>query len=1785
MSRFNRSKSNDNSRDSYEEINASLIEQLPSSGELYKSEMGTPYQPGPGSPPVLLNVIALNANGPYIAGDVITIHVIFDEEMILTLNPPDTFRLELNTGGGPAFADYTGSIQTTFNNDTLVFSYTVQAGDNIADLEYVSNAALVLGNANGSTLVDADNTNPANLTLANPGAAGSLGANSDIELDTTVPTVGISLSDSALLVGDTATVTFTFNEAVTGFDNTDITGIPNGSLSAVSSGDGGITWTATYTPNASLQDATNLITVDMTGLTDFAGNAGSGNTDSGNFAIDTLRPTATIVVADNSLLVGETSLVTITFNEAVTNFSNADLTIANGTLSVVSTGDGGITWTATLTPTTSVSDTTNLITLDNTTLNDLAGNAGTGTTDSNNYAIDTVRPTATIVVADSSLLAGETSLVTITFNEAVTNFSNADLTIANGTLSVVSSGDGGITWTATLTPTTSVSDTTNLITLDNTTLEDLAGNAGTGTTDSNNYAIDTVRPTATIVVADSSLLAGETSLVTITFNEAVTNFSNADLTIANGTLSVVSTGDGGITWTATLTPTTSVSDTTNLITLDNTTLNDLAGNAGTGTTNSNNYAVETVRPTVSVTVGDTALQIGDTPTVTFTFSEAVTGFTNADLTIANGTLSPVGSSDGGITWTATLTPTLSIEDTSNLITVTNTGYANAVGNTGTGSTNSNNYAVDTLRPTATIVVADNALKVGETSLLTITFSEAVTGFDNSDLTIANGSLTAVGSSDGGITWTATLTPTASIEDTTNLISLNNTGVADAAGNTGSGTTDSNNYAIDTLRPTVAITVDDTALAIGQTATVTFTFSEAVTGLDTSDVTVANGSLSAISTADGGITWTATLTPNASVTDATNVMTLDNTAVTDLAGNAGSGTTDSQNYAIDSTRPTATIVVADTSLIVGETSLVTITFSEAVTSFDNTDLTIANGSLSAVSSGDGGVTWTATLTPTNTITDTTNLISLNNTTITDLAGNAGTGSTDSNNYAIDTVRPVLATAVTLSDSALKIGDTSTVTMTFSEAISNFTTADITSPNGVLSALVSGDGGVTWTATLTPDASISDASNVLTIDYTGLTDLAGNAGAGSATSANYAVDTVRPTLASAITISDTALRVGDTATVTFTFTEAVTSFTTADVLVENGSLSALSSADAGITWTATLTPSASTTDTSNILTLDYTGITDLAGNAGTGTELSGNYAIDTVRPTVSSNMSFADSALVIGDTSLMTIVFSEAVMGLTTGDFTVANGALSALSSSDGGITWTATLTPNASVSDTTNTISLDNTSYTDLNGNTGTGTTVSPNYTIDTLRPTATITLSDYNLGVIDTALVTFTFTEAVTGFTNADLTLPVTAPMGSLSPVSSSDGGLTWTATFTPPFGVSDASNLISLDTSGVADVAGNAGLGMIDSPNFAINTVNTAPTIGGTNAGQTTTDLMRLSPFQTISITDPDINALETAIISLDDPLKGSFTANSMALSGFYTNDAGITYLHDAATPAELQAAIRALVFEPNPARLPINASDTTTITITVEDEFGDSNTDSNTTVMITGFNSGPSDILLSDANVAQSEGPNATVGLLSAIDKNVGDTHSFTLSAANAFNDNTKFAIVGNSLKVINPALMTERNYFVMVQATDANGLSFSKKLTVSLDDDIAPYITSIETLRSPRPTITTGSYIVKFNENVTGVSLDDFFLTSGSGATAHLSSITALNGNAYRVYIDQIVGTGSLTLNLKTSGTGIADLFGNSLPAIPPAPEASLLPSSDEIAINFVATNDLLIGVQQHSSGFLL
>ncbi|QPR69333.1 S-layer homology domain-containing protein [Lysinibacillus macroides] len=511
------------------------------------------------------------------------------------------------------------------------------------------------------------------------------------------------------------------------------------------------------------------------------------------------RPTATIEIYDTMLAIGDTTQVTFIFSEAVTGFTSTDVFVANGTLSDLVTTDGGVTWTATLTPEANIADATNLLILNNAGVQNAAGHTGSGTTTSRNYAIDTVRPTAMIVVTDTILTADETSPVTITFSEAVTGLSIADFTVANGNLSNLSTVDN-ITYTATLTPATNTTAATNVIALDNTAFQDMAGNTGEGTLISNNYAIDTVRPTATIVVTDTMLTANETTTVTITFSQAVTGLSVADFTVANGTLSSPTTVDGGITWTATLTPAPNTADTTNLIILDNTGVQNAAGNTGLGTTTSNNYAIDTttqtvVRPTAIIVVTKPMLKAGETSPVTLTFSEAITGLDYGDITVANGTLSNLSTTNNS-TYTATLTPTANTRATTNVITLDNTGIQNMAGNTGLGTTASNAYAIDTVRPTVTIVVADTMLTAGETSLVTFTFSEEVTGFDNADLIVENGILSALQTSDHRI-WTAIFTPQAAINITNNVIKLDASGVTNQAGNAGQGITASNPFSIST----------------------------------------------------------------------------------------------------------------------------------------------------------------------------------------------------------------------------------------------------------------------------------------------------------------------------------------------------------------------------------------------------------------------------------------------------------------------------------------------------------------------------------------------------------------------------------------------------------------------------------------------------------------------------------------------------------------------------------------------------------------------------------------------------------------------------------------------------------------------------------------------------------------------------------------------------------------------------------------------------------------------------
>ncbi|MCW5234794.1 hypothetical protein D5046_27675, partial [Verminephrobacter eiseniae] len=79
------------------------------------------------------------------------------------------------------------------------------------------------------------------------------------------PEVTVTISDERLTAGETATVTFTFSESVTGFDLNDVQyDTSKGTLSALTAvGTDGKVWTASYTPNSGIESADNTIRVNL----------------------------------------------------------------------------------------------------------------------------------------------------------------------------------------------------------------------------------------------------------------------------------------------------------------------------------------------------------------------------------------------------------------------------------------------------------------------------------------------------------------------------------------------------------------------------------------------------------------------------------------------------------------------------------------------------------------------------------------------------------------------------------------------------------------------------------------------------------------------------------------------------------------------------------------------------------------------------------------------------------------------------------------------------------------------------------------------------------------------------------------------------------------------------------------------------------------------------------------------------------------------------------------------------------------------------------------------------------------------------------------------------------------------------------------------------------------------------------------------------------------------------------------------------------------------------------
>ncbi|WP_165788504.1 retention module-containing protein [Stutzerimonas stutzeri] len=738
--------------------------------------------------------------------------------------------------------------------------------------------------------------------------------------------------------------------------------------------------------------------------------------------------------------------------------------------------------------------------------------------------------------------------------------------------------------------------------------------------------------------------------------------------------------------------------------------------------------VDTTAPVVSITLdpvaSDGTLNLNESLSALVTLTGSVGGEAKAgdSVTLTIGGVNFSGSvflrPDGTLGFAIEVDSGLLAANDRVIATITS---PDAAGNVGTATTEAS-YATDVEAPVLGIrldpLTADNSLNAAEAAAGTLTLTGSITGEaqvgDRVQLDIGNETYEGrvIQRPDGSLGF--------AIDVNTRVIAASDTVTAtvthvDAAGNVGSAS-DRHNYDVDldVARPTVTLAVD----SANPTDSITNNGALNIGGIEA-------GATVEYST-NGGQTWTSTFTP----VEGSNTVSV---RQTDVAGNTSGATTVS--FVLD------TLVAAPTVSLSNDSGV-----SNADSITNNGALTIGGTETGATIeySIDGGQTWTSTFTPV----EGSNTVSVRQT---DVAGNISGTTTVS--FVLDT--QVAAPTVVLSNDSANPTD-------------NITNNGALSVGGIEAGATieySIDGGTTWTSSFTP----VEGSNTVSVRQT---DVAGNTS--GATTVSFVLDTQ--------VVAPTVVLSNDSANPT-------------DNITNNGALNVGGietgatveySTDGGATWTGSFTP----VEGSNTVSVRQT---DVAGNTSGATTVS--FVLDTqvVAPTVVlSNDSGASNADNITNSGALNVGGIEA-------------GATIEYST-DGGQIWTSTFTP----VEGNNTVSM---RQTDVAGNTSGATTVS--FVLDTQVAAPTVLLSN-DSGVSNADSITNNGALSISGIeTGATVEY-------------STDGGATWTGSFTPVEG----NNTVSVRQT---DVAGNTSGATTVS--FVLDTQVAAPTVVLSNDSANPTD------------------------------------------------------------------------------------------------------------------------------------------------------------------------------------------------------------------------------------------------------------------------------------------------------------------------------------------------------------
>jgi M6 family metalloprotease-like protein len=693
--------------------------------------------------------------------------------------------------------------------------------------------------------------------------------------------------------------TVTFSEPVTGVDVSDfsltVTGVSSPSVSSVTdSGD-----QTTYTVSVNTGSGDGTIRLDLnpsgTGIQDLSGNDISGGYTGGEtYELDRTAPSAPVISAPADASTTNDSTPT------VSGTAEADSTVSiyiDGTLSGTTTTDGSGNWSFTLTSPLSDGEYTVKATA-----TDVVGNISVDSS-INTFTVDTTAPAAPVVTAPAD--ASTTSDSTPTVSGTAEANSTVSVYI-DGSLSGVTGADGSGDWS--FTPASPLADGAHGV---KATATDPAGNTSVDSS-TNSFTVDTTAPGAPVVTAPAD--ASTTNDSTPTVSGAAEADSTVNVYI-DGSLSGVTSANGSGDWSHT--PASPLADGAHSV---KATATDSAGNTSSDSV-TNTFTIDTTAPAAPVVTApaDASTTNDSTPTVS--------GTAEADSIVnvyIDGSLIGATTADGSGDWSHT--PASALSDGIHNVKATATDSA---GNTSVDS-NTNTFTVDATPPAAPVVTAPPDASTTSDSTPTIS------GTAEADSTVniyIDGSLIAATSADGSGDWS--FTPASPLADGAHSVKATAT---DLAGNT-SPDSSTNTFTVETAAPIVTsiLRVDPNptnALSVD----FTLTFSEAVTGVDTSapfnDFTLVTTGLTgeSISAVSGsGDTYTVTL--NTGSGDGS--LRLDVNAGTDIQDQAGNpldgGFSGGEVYDIDRTPPAVlSILRLDPSPTSSSTVRFEVTFSEAVT---------------------------------------------------------------------------------------------------------------------------------------------------------------------------------------------------------------------------------------------------------------------------------------------------------------------------------------------------------------------------------------------------------------------------------------------------------------------------------------------------------------------------------------------------------------------------------------------------------------------------------------------------------------------------------------------------------------------------------------------------------------------------------------------------------------------------------------------------------------------------------------